>query len=168
MRRTSVTRTPSTAETSPLVGLLFFGLTAALFASLGAAMSFGSTPSDADAGAGIRGDFDAGDREVRATYVADKNAAYVNVTVRTPSGALRARLDRPGASLTLTEEEAWVEGPARLYDLENDLIVDHAEGGQSGVLAEQGPGHGETVELQAVAVTEDGTRALVFDRSGSI
>jgi hypothetical protein len=154
-------------ESSPLVGVLMLGLIAALLSSLVAVATLGGGPSEADAGAGVGVDFDRSHSRVVATYVASKNADYVNVTVHGDGGSLRVRLDAPGSQLVVDRQNVTVRGAGTIYDIENDIVVsDH--GSQRGDLAGRGPSPGSEVEVTAVAVTADGARSVVFEKSGRI
>ena len=167
MHATADSERRTDGESSPLVGVLMLGLIAALLSSLVAVATLGGGPSEADAGAGVGVDFDRSESRVVATYVASKKAEYVNVTVRGDGGSLRVRLDSPGSQLVVDRDNVTIRGSGAIYDIENDVVAP-GHGPHRGDLRGRGPSPGSEVAVTAVAVTGDGARSVVFERSGRI
>lgn len=148
-------------ETSPLVGVLFLGVTVGMLTALGALVTTGTTPSGPGAEAGVAVDV-GDDPPLVVTYVMSTSADHVDVTVGLPDGRVHARLDRPGARLVVDREHVRIEGDGLLVDGSDDAIGAPEPDGRR---AERPAPADGPVDVRAVAVTESGRRSVSLDRT---
>lgn len=157
----------TTAEGSPVLGVLMLGVITIALAAVVGTMGFGPTGGGGFSGASVRADFDRGHSEVGATLVDDRRADYVNVSVYGYGSGIKARLGGSGASLTVgTDDTARLDGDGRIYDLDGDAVAT-VDGRTARLHDGEGLPKKGTVTVRAVAV-QDGRRRVVLDTDGSL